>query len=153
MIFLIVSPEVDKEYQKYGYTDYTDNIKYDTWTGEIIPKQKIDTFNNDNKYITNSKEEKIYFSQMKELISKFGEIQGNYASFKKEKIEIIDNICNTLLKEYLDLNYEIINWGSSPDNYVLQIRGEYENSYYSEISNPAELEGLVKEVVKDKYRS
>ena len=28
-IFLIVSPQVDKEYQQYGYTGLSDNIKYD----------------------------------------------------------------------------------------------------------------------------
>lgn len=153
IIYFAVSSDLNKEYKKYGYSSYTDNIKYDTWTGEIIPKQEIYTFSNDNKYITNSKGEQIKFAQMKELIKQFGNIQGSYASFTEDKVRNIDDICNTLLRDYLDLNYEIINWGESPNNYVLQIRGEYEKSYYSEISNPAELEGLVKEVVKDKYRS
>lgn len=153
IICFVVSSDLNKEYKKYGYSSFNDNIKYDTWTGEIIPKQEINTFNNDNKYITNSKGEQIKFTQIKELIKQFGNIQGNYASFTGDKVRNIDTICNTLLKDYLDLNYEIINYGESSNNYVLQIRGEYEKSYYSEISNPAELEGLVQEVVKDKYRS
>lgn len=152
-MYFIVSPQVDKEYQQYGYTGLSDNIKYDTWTGEIIPKQEISTYNNDNKYITNAKGEQIRFSQMKKLIKEFGEIQGSYASFNGEKVESIDSICNIILREYLDLNYEIVNWGNSSNNYVLQIKGDYEKSYYSEISNSSELEGLVKEVVKDKYRN
>lgn len=152
IIYFIVSPQVDKEYQKYGYTGLSDNIKYDTWTGEIIPKQEISTYNNDDKFIINSKGNKIYFSQMKEQINKFSEIQGSYASFSKDKVKSIDDICNILLRDYLNLNYEIINWGESTDRYVIQIRGEYEKSYYSEISNPSELEGLVKEVVKEKYK-
>ena len=57
------------------------------------------------------------------------------------------------MRDYLDLDYKIVNWGESFDDYVLQIKGDYENSYYSEIANPSYLEGLVKEVVKDKYRS
>lgn len=152
MIFFIVSPQVDKEYQKYGYTGLSDNIKYDDWTGEIVPKAEIETFNNDNKYIINSKGEQIKFGQMKELIKQFSEIQGNYASVKADKVERIDKICNTLLRDYLELNYEIVKFGDSGKEYVIEIRGDYEKSYYSTISSSASLRGLVKEVVKDKYR-
>ena len=143
---------VDKEYQKYGYSGYSDNIQYDTWTNEIIPKQEIATYNNDEKYITNSKGEQIKFLQIKVLLDEFGEIQGSYASISKDKIQSIDYICNTLLRDYLDIDYEIKNFGDSKDSYVINIIGEYENSYYSEISTRSELEGLVKEVVQKKYK-
>ena len=130
-----------------------DHIEYDSWTDEIIPKQEISTYSNDEKYITNSKGEEIKFSKIKEEIERFSEVQGDYASFSKNKVKKIDNICDKLLRDYLDLDYEIVNWGESFDDYVLRIKGDYENSYYSEIANPSYLEGLVKEVVKDKYRS
>ena len=74
VICIIVIPKMDSEYQKYGYDSYTDNIKHDNWTGEIIPKQEIDTYSNDNKYIINSKGEQVTFGQMKDLIRQFGEI-------------------------------------------------------------------------------
>ena len=36
--------------------------------------------------------------------------------------------------------------------YKLEIKGEYANSYYRDISSASYLNGLVKEVVKAKYR-
>ena len=50
------------------------------------------------------------------------------------------------------MDYEIKNFGDSEDSYVIKIKGNYENSYYSEISTKAELEGFVKEVVQKKYK-
>ncbi len=143
---------IDKEYQKYGYSGYSDNIQYDTWTNEIIPKQEIATYNNDEKYITNSKGEQIKFLQIKVLLDEFGEIQGSYASISKDKIQSIDYICNTLLRDYLDLDYETKSFDNSDDKFVIKIKGDYEDSYYSEISTRSELEGLVKEVIQDKYK-
>lgn len=152
-IYFIVSPQVDKEYQQYGYTGITDNIKYDEFTGEIIPKDQITTYDNSNKYIINSKDEKITFAQIKELIEQYASIQGSYASFKSDKVESLDNICNKLLREYLDINYEIVPFGDTGNQFRFQVRGNYEDSYYAWFSTPSDLESLVKEVVKDKYKS
>ena len=153
-IFLIVSPQVDKEYQQYGYTGISDNIKYDEWTGEIIPKNQIATYDNSNKYIINSKGNKITFAQIQEQIDQYSSIQGSYASFKSDKVKALDSICNILLRDYLDLDYEIIPFGGeNSNNYRFQIRGDYEKSYYSWFSTPSDLKGLVKEVIKDKYKS
>lgn len=153
-IFIFVTPKIDKKYQKYGYTGYNDNIKHDLWTGEIIPKQEIDTYNNDEKYIINSKSEQIKFNQMKELIKQYNQIQGNNAFINESNLDSLTSICNILLKDYLDLDFEIKPFGNLYDkNYVFKVKGEYENSYYSDFSSTPYLEGLVKEVVKDKYRS
>lgn len=59
---------LDREYQQYGYTGFTDNIKYDEWTHKVIPKNEIGTYNNNNKYITKSNGEKVYFAN-KRVIS------------------------------------------------------------------------------------
>lgn len=64
-----------------------DHIEYDSWTDEIIPKQEISTYSNDEKYITNSKGEEIKFSKIKEEIERFREVQGDYASFSKNKVK------------------------------------------------------------------
>lgn len=40
IIILSVKGDLDNEYQQYGYTGFSDNIKYDEWTDEIIPKMK-----------------------------------------------------------------------------------------------------------------
>ena len=60
-----------------------DHIEYDSWTDEIIPKQEISTYSNDEKYITNSKGEEIKFSQMKEEIERFREVQETMLAFLK----------------------------------------------------------------------
>ena len=58
IIVFSVKGDLDKEYQQYGYTGFSDNIKYDEWTDEVIPKDEIQTYNNDNKWITKSNGEK-----------------------------------------------------------------------------------------------
>ena len=42
-IFFVINHDMNEEYQKYGYSSWTDNIKYDEWTGEIIPKSEKNT--------------------------------------------------------------------------------------------------------------
>ena len=151
-IFFFINKDMDKEYQEYGYSGWSDNIKYDEWTGEIIPKSEIATYTSNNKYITNSKGNKITVAQIEDLLKQYGEIQGSYASFNESKKDSLDNICNTLLREYLDLNYEIRPFGElSSHNYRFQIVGDYESNYYSDFSTPSDLRSLTKEVFKDKY--
>ena len=151
-IFFFINKDMDKEYQEYGYSGWSDNIKYDEWTGEIIPKSEIETYTSNNKYITNSKGNKITVAQIEDLLKQYGEIQGSYASFNESKKDSLDSICNILLREYFDLNYEIKPFGGEKSkSYRFQIIGDYEDSYYSWISSPSDLRGLVKEVFKDKY--
>lgn len=152
VIFFIIDHDMNKEYQKYGYSSWTENIKYDEWTGEIIPKDEINTYTSNSKYITNSKGNIITVAQIEELVEKYGEIQGSYMSFNESKKDSLDNICNTLLREYLDLNYEIKPFGeTNSHNYRFQIIGDYSENYYSDFSTPSDLRSLTKEVFKDKY--
>ena len=153
VIFVIINHDMNKEYQQYGYSSWTDNIKYDEWTGEIIPKAEINTHTSMSKYITNSKGNEITVAQIEELVKQYGEIQGSYASFNESKKESLDSICNTLLREYLDLDYEIKPFGeASSHNYRFQIVGDYSENYYSNFSTPSDLRSLSKEVFKDKYK-
>lgn len=151
-IYFIVSPQVDKEYQQYGYTGLSDNIKYDEFTGEIIPKEQIATYDNSDKFIINSKGNKITVAQIEELVKQYSEIQGSYASFNETKKDSLDNICNSLLREYLDLDYEIRPFGGeNSHNYRFYIVRDYSENYYSDFSTPSDLRSLSKEVFKDKY--
>lgn len=153
VIFVVINHDMNKEYQQYGYSSWTDNIKYDEWTGEIIPKAEINTHTSMSKYITNSKGNEITVAQIEELVKQYGEIQGSYASFNESKKESLDSICNTLLREYLDLDYEIKPFGeASSHNYRFQIVGDYSENYYSNFSTPSDLRSLSKEVFKDKYK-
>ena len=43
VVIFFVNGDLDNEYQQYGYNGFSDNIKYDEWTDEIIPKNKIET--------------------------------------------------------------------------------------------------------------
>ena len=151
-IFFVINHDMNEEYQKYGYSSWTDNIKYDEWTGEIIPKSEINTYSSDSKYITNSKGNKITVAQIEELVKQYSDIQGSYASFNESKKDSLDDICNTLLREYLDLDYEIKKFGGeNSHNYRFQIVDDYSEIYYSDYSTPSDLRSLSKEVFKDKY--
>ena len=153
VIFVVINHDMNKEYQQYGYSSWTDNIKYDEWTGEIIPKAEINTHTSMSKDITNSKGNEITVAQIEELVKQYGEIQGSYASFNESKKESLDSICNILLREYLDLDYEIKPFGeASSHNYRFQIVGDYSENYYSNFSTPSDLRSLSKEVFIDKYK-
>ena len=150
--FFIIDHNMNEKYQKYGYSSWTEKIKYDEWTGEIIPKSEIEKYTSNNKYITNSKGQRIYVKQIEELVRQYGEIQGSYASFNESKKDSLDSICNMLLKEYLDLDYVIKPFGDEKQgNFRFKIVGEYENTYYSDFSTPSDLRSLAKEVFKDRY--
>lgn len=151
VLFFIINNDLNKEYQEYGYSSWSDNIKYDQWTGEIIPKNEIENYSSDKKFITNSKGEEISVARIKILLNKYEEIQGDYTSISEDRKDALDVICNILLRNYLDLDYEITFDGNNSKHYMIQIIGEYENNYYSWFSLSSELKGLVKEVFKDKY--
>lgn len=102
-IIIIVKTNMDNEYQKYGYTGFSDNIKYDEWTNEIIPKNEIQTYNNDMKYITKSNGEKVYFADIKAQLNAYEKLQENYASINQENLEQVKNICDTIIISYQSL--------------------------------------------------
>lgn len=148
------SKRLDKKYQQYGYSGHMDNIQYDNWTGEIIPKYKIETYSNDDKYIVNLKGEKVSFKQIKDLIEQYRIVQGNNAFVKEENLNELTSICDVLLKEYLDLDYKVIKSDNPNMNeYRFKVSGKYEDSYYNEFTSTSYLEGLVRTVVKELYRS
>lgn len=150
-MFFVIDNDMNEKYKKYGYSSWTE-LKYDEWTGEIVPKKDIENYTSNNKYITNSKGIKITVAQIEELVKQYGAIQGSYASFNERQKDSLDNICNTLLREYLDLNYIIEPFGEERlHNYRFKIVGDYENNYYADFSTPSDLRSLSKEVFKDKY--
>ncbi len=144
---------LDKKYQQYGYSGHMDNIQYDNWTGEIIPKHKIETYSNDDKYIVNLKGEKVSFKQIKDLLEQYRVVQENNAFVKEENLNELTSICDVLLKEYLDLDYKVIKSDNPNMNeYRFKVSGKYEDSYYNEFTSTSYLEGLVRTVVKELYR-
>lgn len=148
------SKRLDKKYQQYGYSGHMDNIQYDNWTGEIIPKYKIETYSNDDKYIVNLKGEKVSFKQIRDLIEQYRIVQGNNAFVKEENLNELTSICDMLLKKYLDLDYKVIKSDNPNMNeYRFKVSGKYEDSYYNEFTSTPYLEGLVRTVVKELYRS
>lgn len=148
------SKRLDKKYQQYGYSGHMDNIQYDNWTGEIIPKYKIETYSNDDKYIVNLKGEKVSFKQIKDLLEQYRVVQENNAFVKEENLNELTSICDVLLKEYLDLDYKVIK-SDNPDmnEYQFKVSGKYEDSYYNEFASISYLDGLVRTVVQERYRN
>ena len=50
VIIFSVKGDLDKEYQQYGYTGFSDKIEYDEWTHEIIPKNGIFSLGSSPKF-------------------------------------------------------------------------------------------------------
>ena len=154
VIIFNVQKDLDKEYIEYGYTGFFDNVKYDDWTKEVIPKSDISTYNNDNKFITNSKGQNVYFYQIKQKVEEYRQIQGQYAYFSDERKIKIEPICNTLLREYLDIDYEI---EKSEVQSIYQIKlkeckANGKDMTGETIGSTSALEDFVKEYVRGLYR-
>ena len=154
IIIFSVKGDLDKEYQQYGYSGFSDNIKYDEWTDEIIPKDEIQTYNNDNKYITKSNGEKVYFSDIKEQLNAYEKLQGNYAFIKEEKIEQVKNICDILFQNYFEIEYSI-DKTSDGNSYLIHLKNFTANGMYYEeysIGSYSDMRSIIKYLVKGIYR-
>jgi hypothetical protein len=138
------------KYKQYGYTGANDNIVYDEYTGEIVPKNEIDTYDNSKKYIVNSKGEKVTIKEIKAILAGYKSIQGDTKYISEENKDAIDGVCNTLFKKFLDVNYEIQQAGKY--RYQIHIIGKYEKYSRFNISTYSEVEDIVKIIVKDKYK-
>ena len=139
-----ITKDLNKERIEKGYTGFFDNVKYDEWTDEIIPKDEIHSYNNDNKYIVNKKSEKIYFYQIKHEINKYEEIQGQHGFIKEKDKDMIDIICKRILNEYLDAEYEWI--GTSNSSYEIYIKNY--DKYGAYIGATSDLRSFVINKVK-----
>ncbi len=154
VIIFSVKGELDSEYQQYGYTGFNDNIKYDEWTDEIIPKDEIEIYNNDNKYITKSNGEKVYFADIKEQLDAYEKLQDNYAFIKPENVAQAKNICDVLFLNYFELPYSI-DKTSNGNSYLIHLKDFTANGmHYDDYSiGPAyEMRNIIKYLVKGIYR-
>lgn len=154
VVIFSVKGELDNEYQQYGYTGFSDKIQYDEFTDEVIPKGEIENYNNDNKYITKSNGEIIYFGDIKKQLNAYEELQNNYAYIRSENIEKVKNICDVLFLNYFELPYSIdkILDGNS---YLIHLKNFTANGiHYDDYSiGPAyEMKSIVKYLVKGIYR-
>lgn len=154
VIIFSVKGDLDKEYQQYGYTGFSDKIEYDEWTHEIIPKNEIGTYNNDNKYITKSSGEKVYFADIKKQLNAYEKLQENYMFIKPKNIEQTKVICDVLFTSYFELPYSV-DATSDGNSYLIHLKDFKANGkYYDDYSiGPAfEMENIIKYLVKGIYR-
>lgn len=154
IVIFTTKKDMDNEYKKYGYTGFCDTIKYDDYTKEIIPKNEISTYNNDNKFITNKKGQTIYFYQIKQKVEEYRQVQGQYAYISDERKIKIEPICNTLLRDYLNIDYEM---EKSEDQSTYQIKLKEckvngKDKTGETLGATSDLEDFVKEYVRGLYR-
>ena len=154
VIIFSVKEDLDKEYQQYEYTGFSDNIKYDEWTDEVILKDEISTHNNDNKYIAKSTGEKVYFLDIKKQLNAYEELQENYMFIQLENVEQAKAICDVLFASYFELPYSKDKTFDG-NSYLIHLKdfttsGMY---YYDYSIGPAfEIENIVKYLVKGIYK-
>lgn len=88
------------------------------------------------------------------MLEQYRAVQENNAFVKEENLNELTSICDVLLKEYLDLDYKVIKSDNSDMNeYQFKVSGKYEDSYYNYFTSTSYLEGLVRNVVQEMYRS
>ena len=107
---------------------------------------------NSNKSFTNSKGKSVTLGTIKDLENQYESIQKSYMFVTADRKDSLDSICNKLLRECLDVDYELVHKNSNNfDYYVFVVKGEFKKSYYSEVDSTSKLKGLVREVLKTKY--
>ena len=154
VVIFSVKGELDNEYQQYGYTGFSDKIHYDEFTDEVIPKGEIETYNNDNKYITKSNGEIICFGDIKKQLNAYEELQENYMFIKPENVEQSKAICDVLFTSYFELPYSI-DKTSDGNSYLIHLKDFTANGmHYDDYSiGPAyEMRSTIKYLVKGIYR-
>ena len=154
IIVFSVKGDLDKEYQQYGYTGFSDNIKYDEWTDEVIPKNEISTYNNNGKYITKSNGEKVYFADIKEQLNAYEELQENYMFIQLENVEQAKAICDVLFASYFELPYSI-DKTSDGNSYLIHLKDFTANGMYYDdytIGPTSDMRKIIKYLVKGIYR-
>lgn len=95
---------VEKEYESYGYGKF-ETAQIDPMTGEIIPKDKISTYNNSSKTIVGIDGEKVsftYINKTRDKICNSLKETGEIANESTLKVA-----CDMLLVEKLGATYEI----------------------------------------------
>ena len=136
------------------YAVDADNIKYDEWTDEIIPKNKIETYNNDNKYITKSNGDKVYFADIKQQLTAYEELQGDYAFIKADNVDKCKSICDVLFLSYFELSYSIDKI-SDGNSYLIHLKDFTANGMHYDdysIGPTYEMRSIIKYLVKGIYR-
>lgn len=149
---LIAHHNLDKEYQNYGYSGYNDNVVYDEWTGNIVPKYMSDSHSDSDDFIINDKGNKITVAQIEEQINAYKNVQDSKMFITEENKNLLIPICDILLKEYLDANYEVVkvNMKSSANFYNFKIQGKYYVKSNCEFSSTEQLREIVKNIFREK---
>lgn len=101
--FKFVVP-VNKEIENYGYGKF-ETVRIDPMTGEIIPKDKIYTYDNSSKKIIDINGEELSFASINSLRDKMCDsLRENGDILDEDTLKIT---CEKLLVEKLGCTYEI----------------------------------------------
>lgn len=150
IFFWWIFHDLNKEYKENGYTGLWDKtVEYDDWTGEIIPKDELDTYNNDNKYIKLPSGEKVYFYQIKQKIEEFEAVQGeNDNIITTEEQQQLDPIVKAVVTDYFGIEFT---WSGSAEKNSFNVSLENYDGYPSSISSISDFRLFVNDNVKRIY--
>lgn len=101
--FMFAKP-VYEEYERLGYKSGETAI-IDPMTGNIIPKNEIDTYNNDRVELITDYGEIVHLGEIKLILENMKNSIGGSGQIKDKKT--LKEKCDILFTKYLSVEYEI----------------------------------------------
>ena len=124
ILLICMNNDISKEYQEHGYSGMFDDVKYDEWTGEMIDKNKINSYKyiQPTKYFTNSKGDHILVLYLEGQLEEYRKIQGQKAYINQENHDKVNHICDELFNKYFEIKYTIESSEGSSSLYRVHLK-------------------------------
>lgn len=149
-----LSKSMDKEYQQYGYSGFFDNIKYDEWTDEVIPKDKINSPTIKEKSITTPDGSNISEKELEYYVEEYRKVQDSYRYLTEERKNKVKSLVNMLFGKMFKIDYSFEKIPSD-ETYIIHLKNFDANGIHYEdyeIGATSDFENILKLLFKGMYR-
>lgn len=154
VIIISLSKSMDKEYQEYGYSGFFDNIKYDEWTDEVIPKDKINSPTIKYKSITTPDGSNVSEKEFEYYVEEYRKVQDSYGYLTEERKSQVESLINMLFGLMFKIDYSFEKT-STNTLYIIHLKNFDANGVHYddyEIGPTFEFKHILKLLFKGIYR-
>ena len=129
IIIFSLSKSMDKKYQQYGYSGFFDNIKYDEWTDEVIPKDKINSSTIKYKSITTQDGSIVSEKELEYYVEEYRKVQDSYGYLTEERKSQVESLINMLFGLMFKIDYSFEKT-STNTSYTIHLKNFDANGIY-----------------------
>lgn len=154
VMFFFISQDLNREPIENGYSGFFDNIKYDEWTNEIIPKDEIYSPTIKYKSIQTPDGSNVSENELENFIEEYRKIQDNYGFLTEERKNKVESLVNMLFKLMFKIDYSFEKTATNT-SYTIHLKNFDANGIHYddyEIGATSEFAHILKLLFKGIYR-